>query len=178
MTRARVPLFGYAYVVLGLLTLLLLDGGDDARRTGAAVFSLAALSFLWFIASLRARLVRYDPDGFFASVVVLGGSAFLAVQAVAVASLARAGADDLLSFLASLAAAAAATVIFASSLAALRARKVSRLFGRLGLAGGVAVFAVGLAESLGRWTLTDTLPASWLGFMVWVAVTAAYLLRR
>ncbi len=178
MTRARVPLFGYAYVILAVAALLLLEGGDVARRLGAATFSLAALSFLWFIGSLRARLVRYDPDGFFASVVVLGGSALLAVQAVAVATLARDSTDELLGFLASLAAAAAATVIFASSLAALRARKVSPLFGRLGLAGGVAVFGVGLAESLGGWTLTDTFSASWLGFMVWVAVTATYLLRR
>jgi hypothetical protein len=178
VTRAQVPLFGYAYVALTLVALLLLDGGDDSRRLGATAFALAAFCFLWFVGSLRARLVRYDPDGFFASVVVLGGSAFLAVQAVGVASVAREGADDLLPFLAALASAAAATVIFASSLAALRARKVSRLFGRLGLAGGAAVFAVGLVESLGRWTLTDTLAASWLGFLVWVAVTATYLLRR
>ena len=41
------------------------------------------------------------------------------------------------------AAACAATVIFGSSLAALRARKVPKWFGRAGLAGGVAVLGVG-----------------------------------
>ena len=168
MTRARVPLLGYAYVALGLVALAL-DG--DHGRAASALFVGAAFAYLWFLGSLRARLIRYDPDGFFASVVVLGGASFLALQTVALAL------KDVA--LAAPSAGCAATVIIGSSLAALRARKVSKTFGRLGLAGGVAVLGVGIAEGAGGWTLADsTLWASSLGFMVWVVVTATYLLRR
>ena len=52
-------------------------------------------------------------------------------------------------------------------------------FGRAGLGGGVAVFAVGLAEGAAGWTLIGhTVFASMLGFMIWVLVTTTYLLRR
>jgi hypothetical protein len=168
VTRARVPLLGYAYVVLAAPALAL---GRDHQRAATALFSAAAFAFLWFLGSLRARLVRYDPDGFFASVVVLGGASFLALEATALAL-------RTVSF-AAYGAACASTVVVGSSLAALRARKVSRLFGRLGVAGGLAVLAVGVVEGAADWTLWDsTLWASSLGFMVWVAVTATYLLRR
>ena len=70
-------------------------------------------------------------------------------------------------------------MIFGSSLAALRARKVPKWFGRAGLAGGVAVLGVGLAEGAADWTLIGhTVFASTLGFMIWVVVTTTYLLRR
>jgi hypothetical protein len=168
VTRARVPVLGYAYVALGLPALAL---GRDHQRAATAVFAGAAFAFLWFLGSLRARIVRYDPDGFFASVVVLGGASYLALQSTALELRAVS--------LASLGAACAATVVIGSSLAALRARKVSRPFGRLGVAGGVAVLAVGIAEGAAGWTLWDsTLWASSVGFMVWVVVTATYLLRR
>jgi hypothetical protein len=70
-------------------------------------------------------------------------------------------------------------VIMASSLAAWRARKIPRWFGQAGIAGGIAVLAVGLAEGGADWTLADeSVFASSLGFMVWVVVSATYLLRR
>ncbi len=86
LTRARVAALGYVYVVLGAVALVL-DG--DHRRAATAVFTLAAFAYLWFLGSLRALLVRFDPDGFFASVVVLGGASFLALQAAALATARR-----------------------------------------------------------------------------------------
>jgi hypothetical protein len=81
--------------------------------------------------------------------------------------------------LAAPASACAATVIIGSSLGALRARKVSKWFGRAGVAGGVAVLAVGIVEGAATWTFAgDDLYASVIGFMVWVVVTATYLLKR
>jgi hypothetical protein len=178
VSRTSVALFGYVYAALAVTGLGLLDGGGDSRRAGAALFSLAAAAFLWFLGSLRSRLMRYDPDGFFAAIVVVGGAAALAVQVVAVALVARTGPDDVLSFLAALGAPASATVVIASSLAALQARKVTKPFGRAGILGGVAILGVGFAEAADSWTLTDTYSASWLGFMIWVVVTTTYLLRR
>jgi hypothetical protein len=168
LTRARVAALGYVYVVLGVAALAV-DG--DHERAATAFFTVAAFAYLWFLGSLRAQLVRFDPDGFFASVVVLGGASFVALQAAALA------AQDVR--LAAPAAGCAATVVISSSLAALRARKVSRWFGRLGITGGVAVLAVGFAEAAADWTLwRSTVWASALGFMIWVVVTATYLLRR
>jgi hypothetical protein len=168
ITRARVAALGYVYAALGVVALVL---GADHARAATAVFTLAAFAYLWFLGSLRARLIRFDPDGFFASVVVLGGASFLALQGAALA------AQDV--ELAAPGAGCAATVVIGSSLAALRARKVSKTFGRLGIAGGVAVLCVGFAEAAGGWTLWDsTLWASSLGFMIWVVVTATFLLRR
>jgi hypothetical protein len=168
VTRARVASLGYAYVALGAAALAL---GDDHERAALAVFTVAAFAYLWFLGSLRSRLVRFDPDGFFASVVVLGGASYLALQTAALV------ARDV--ELAAPGAGCAATVVIGSSLAALRARKVPKWFGRLGIAGGVAVLVVGVIEAAANWTLgDDTLFASSLGFMVWVVVTATYLLRR
>jgi peptidoglycan/LPS O-acetylase OafA/YrhL len=70
-------------------------------------------------------------------------------------------------------------VIIGSSLAAWRARKIPKWFGQAGIGGGIAVLAVGLVEGGADWTLAgDAVYASSLGFMVWVVVTATYLLRR
>jgi len=155
-------------VALALPALLL---GRDHQRASAALLTGAAFAYLWFIASLRARLVRFDPDGFFASVVVLGGASYLALQTLAVlAGTTQSAAPS---------SACAATVIIGSSLAAWRARKISKWFGQAGIAGGIAVLAVGLVEGAADWTLAgDAVYASSLGFMVWVVVTATYLLRR
>ncbi|MDX6475197.1 MAG: hypothetical protein QOH95_708 [Gaiellaceae bacterium] len=151
------------------LPALLLGLGHDRAKT--ALFTGAAFAYLWFLASLRARLVRFDPDGFFASVVVLGGAAYLALQTLAVLNATtRASAP---------ASACAATVIIGSSLAAWRARKIPKWFGQAGIAGGTAVLLVGLVEGAADWTLAGgRVFASSLGFMVWVVVTATYLLRR
>jgi len=139
--------------------------------TATALYTGAVFAFLWFIASLRARLVRFDPDGFFASVVVLGAAAFIAMQArVLAAPDPRVAAPS---------AACAATVIIGSSLAAWRARKIPKWFGWAGVAGGVAVLVVGLVEAAADWTFArHTVFASSLGFMVWVVVTSTYLLKR
>ncbi len=168
MTRAQLPALGYLYVALALPALLLGVGHEDAA---SALFTAAAFSYVWFLASLRALVIRFDPDGLFASVVVMGGATFIALQA---------GALLLPSTrLAAPSAASAAAVIISSSLAAWRARKIPRWFGQAGVAGGVAVLVVGMVEGAADWTFAgDTVFASSLGFMVWVVVTATYLLRR
>ena len=69
-------------------------------------------------------------------------------------------------------------MIIGSSLAAMSARKVRPWFGRLGLAGGVAVFGLGLSEGAADWTFVgSTFWASSLGFMIWVLITAGFLAR-
>jgi hypothetical protein len=168
VTRAKLPVLGYAYVALCLPALLLGSGHANAV---SALFTGAAFAYLWFLGSLRARLVRFDPDGFFASVVVLGGATFIALQAIALL-----GGD---AHVAAPSAAGAATVIIGSSLGAWRARKIPKWFGWAGVAGGAAVLGVGIAEGAASWTLAgDSGFASSFGFMVWVVVTATYLLRR
>ena len=168
MTRARLPALGYLYVALALPALLLGVHHEDAV---SALFTGAAFSYFWFLASLRALVERFDPDGFFASVVVMGGAAFITLQSAAVLLADRRFAAP--------SAAAAAAVIIGASLAAWRARKIPKWFGRAGICGGVAVLAVGTIEGAADWTLAgDTVFASSLGFMVWVVVTATYLLRR
>ena len=168
MTRAKLAAFGYVYVALALPAFLL---GRHHPGAQSALFAGAIFAYVWFLASLRSRVVRFDPDGFFASVVALGGSTYIALQALALR-----GADP---HLQAPSAAAASTVIIGSSLAAARARKIPRWFGRAGIAGGVAVLVVGIVEGAAAWTFAgDTVYASSLGFMVWVIVTATYLLRR
>ena len=168
MTRERIAALGYAYVALALPAFLL---GHGHRNAQSALFTGAAFAFLWFLASLRARLVRYDPDGFFVGVVVLGGAALIAVQAAAL----LAGEPQYIAP----AAGCEAAVIIGSSLAALRARKIGPGFGRAGVAGGVAVLVVGIVEGAAGWTLAGhEVYASVLGFMIWVVVAATYLLRR
>ncbi len=166
--RSYAPLLGFVYVPCGLLALAL--GGTD-KRAATALFTVAAFAFLWFLGSLHAKIIRYDPDGFFASIVVLGGASLLALQAAALASRSAE--------IAAPSAACAATVIIGSSLAAINARKVSTWFGRAGIAGGVAVLCVGFSEAAADWTFVgSTFWASSLGFMVWVLVTAGFLARR
>lgn len=166
MTRAQLPALGYLYVALALPALFVDDTG-----LATALFTGAIFGFLWFVASLRAKLVRFDPDGFFASVVVLGSSSFVVLQALAIL--------DGSPHAAAYSAACAATAIIGSSRAAWRARKIPRWFGQAGVAGGVAVLAVGIVEAGLDWTFArDRVFASSLGFFIWVAVTATYLLRR
>jgi hypothetical protein len=165
--RTYAPLLGYVYVPLGVLALAL---GTSHPEAASAVFTGAAFAFLWFMGSLHARIIRFDPDGFFASIIVLGGASLLALQAAALAS------HDAL--VAAPGAACAATVIIGSSLAALNARKVPRWFGRAGIAGGIAVLLLGVCEAAANWTFVgSTFWASSLGFMIWVLVTATYLVR-
>ena len=159
---------GYLYVGLALPAFVV---GFHHSNLGSALFTVAAFAFLWFLASLRARLDRYDPAGFFGSTVHLGGAAMIALQAIALAFAKPQ--------LAAPAAACAATVIVGSSLAALRARKVTRRFGYAGLVGGAGVLGVGVLEGAWHWRLAgNDVFASTLGFMIWVLVTATHLLRR
>ena len=168
MTRAQLPALGYLYVALALPALLLGAGHGGAV---SALFTAAAFSYFWFLASLRSLVDRFDPDGVFGSVVAMGGAAFIALQGAALLL-----ADPRFAAPAS---AAAAAVIASSSLAALRARKIPKWFGRAGVAGGIAVLGVGMIEGAADWTFAGhTVFASSLGFMVWVVVTATYLLRR
>jgi hypothetical protein len=161
------PILGYVYVPLGVVALAL---GGDHPQAAVAAFVGAAFSLLWFLGSLHARIIRFEPDGFFASVVLLGGASLLALQAVALASKNA--------LVAAPGAACAAAVIISSSLAALSARKITRWFGRLGISGGIAVLVVGICEAAGNWTFAgSTIWASTLGFMIWVVVTATFLVR-
>jgi hypothetical protein len=167
VTRASLPALGYLYVGLALPASIV---GPDNQRLQAALLTCAIFSYLWFVASLGAKVTRFAPDGFFASVVVVAAAAYVPLQAIAVLG------DRLL---AGPSAACAATAIIGSSLAAWRARKIPRWFGQAGVAGGVAVLTVGVVEAGAGWTLADrSVFASSLGFMVWVLVTATYLLRR
>jgi hypothetical protein len=167
LVRTYAPLLGYVYVPLGVVALAL---GSKHPQAASAIFVGAAFALLWFLGSLHARIIRYDPDGFFASIVVLGGAALLALQAAALASKNA--------LVAAPGAACAATVIIGSSLAALSARKVPRWFGRLGIAGGVAVLLLGVCEAAADWTFVgSTFWASSLGFMIWVLITSTYLVR-
>jgi hypothetical protein len=167
VTRQTLPALGYLYVALALPALIV---GPDNQRAQASLLSFAAFAYFWFIASLVAKVMRFAPDGFFASVVLAASAAYVPLQVVAVLG------DPLL---AGPSAACAATTIIGASLAAWRARKISRWFGQAGVAGGVAVLVVGAVEASANWTLADrSVFASSLGFMVWVLVTATYLLRR
>src|SRR5579863_7248729 len=141
LMRTYAPLLGYVYVPLGVLALAL---GSKHPQAASALFVVAAFALLWFLGSLHARIIRFDPDGFFASIIVLGGAALLALQAAALASKNA--------LVAAPGAACAATVIIGSSLAALSARKVPLWFGRLGLVGGVAVLLLGVCEAAADWT--------------------------
>jgi hypothetical protein len=168
VTRAQLPALGYLYVALALPALLL---GPDHAGAASALFTAAAFALFWFLASLRALVDRFDPDGFFGSVVVMGGAAFIALEGAALLL-----ADPRLAGLSS---AASAAVIIGSSLSAWQARKIPKWFGRAGFAGGIAVLTVGVIESAADWTFAgDSVYASSVGFMVWVVVTATYLLRR
>jgi hypothetical protein len=165
--REHAPLLGFVYVPLGILSLAL---GTNHKQLAITLFTVATFAFIWFIGSLLARITRYDPDGFYASIVALGGAALIAIQASALGNRSA-------EFIAP-AAACGASVIIGSSLAALHARKVNRTVGRLGIAGGVAVFLLGICEAAADWTFVgSTFWASSLGFMVWVLVTSAYLSR-
>jgi hypothetical protein len=167
VTRATLPALGYLYVALALPALIV---GPDHQRLQATLFTGAVFAYFWFIASLAGKVMRFAPDGFFASVVVAAGAAYVPLQAIAVLG------DRLL---AGPAAACAAATIIGASLAAWRARKIPRWFGQAGVVGGVAVLVVGAVEAGTGWTLADrSVFASSLGFMVWVVVTATYLLRR
>ena len=168
MNRATLPVLGYVYAALALPAFIV---SPEHFRLAAALYTGALFAYLWFVASLRAKLIRFDPDGFFASVVVLGSAALVPLQARELVN------PD--AVIAAPAAACAATVIIGSSLAAWRARKIARWFGQAGVAGGVAVLVVGIVEGAADWIFAgDAVFASSLGFMVWVLVTATYLLRR
>ena len=168
MTRAQLPALGYLYVALAVPALV---AGPDHARLASALYAGAAFAYLWFLASLRAKLVRFEPDAFFVSAVALGGAAYLPLQAGIVMT----GREEF----AAPSSACAATVIIGSSLAAWRARKIARWFGEAGIVGGLGVLGVGIAEGAAGWNLSgDAVYASSLGFMIWVVVTASYLLRR
>src|SRR5262249_5169270 len=109
--RVYLPALGYAYVGLALVAFAI---AGDHIRAAEAFFAVAGFAYIWSLGSLRARLVRYAPDGFFASVVLLGGAASLPLQASALVS------KDV--EFAALGSPAAATVVVGSSLAPLHAR--------------------------------------------------------
>src|SRR6476469_4589464 len=166
--RVYLPALGYAYVGLALVAFAL---AGDHLRAAEAFLTIAGFAYLWFLGSLRTRLVRYDPDGFFAAMVLMGGAAYLPLQATALVS------KDV--EFAALGSPAAATVVVGSSLAAMHARKVPRWYGGLGVVGGLGVLGVGAGEAAAHWTLAGSaLWASVLGFMIWVLAAATWLLAN
>jgi len=166
--RAYLPALGFVYVGLAVAAMAL---RSESLHTAVAFFALAGFAYLWFLGSLRSRLIRYDPDGFFAAVVVLGGAAYLPLQATALA-------EKEVAF-ASLGSPAAATVVVGSSLAALHARKVPKWFGGLGVIGGLGILGVGAGEGAANWVLAGSaLWASTLGFMIWVLATSIWMLSH
>jgi hypothetical protein len=155
------------YVALALPALV---AGPGHQQLQAALLTGAVFAYLWFVASVGAKVVRFAPDGFYTSIVLVAGAAYIALQVIAVLG------DRLL---AGPSAACAAAMIIGSSLAAWRARKIPAWFGQAGVAGGIAVLVVGMVEAAADWTLAGRdVYASSLGFMLWVVVTATYLLRR
>src|SRR5205085_10819198 len=106
--RVYLPALGYAYVGLALVAFAVVG---DHLRAAESFFAVAGFAYLWFLGSLRARLVRYDPDGFFAAIVVLGGAAYLPLQASGLAT------KEVQ--LVALGSPAAASVVVGSSLAAM-----------------------------------------------------------
>lgn len=166
--RVYLPALGYAYVGLALVAFAI---AGDHLRAAEAFLTIAGFAYLWFLGSLRTRLVRYDPDGFFAAMVLMGGAAYLPLQATALVS------KDV--EFAALGSPAAATVVVGSSLAAMHARKVPRWYGGLGVVGGLGVLGVGAGEAAAHWTLAGSaLWASVLGFMIWVLAAATWLLAN
>lgn len=168
MTRARLAACGYVYVGLALPAFIV---GFRHQSLQLALYTGAAFAFFWFLASLRARLDRYDPEGFYSTTVALGGAAFVALQTMTLL--------EARPQLAGPAAACAAVVVIGASAAAIRARKVAKWFGYAGLLGGVSLLGVGILEAAWNWKLAgNDVFASGLGFMIWVLVTATDLLRR
>jgi hypothetical protein len=159
---------GYIYVGLALPAFVV---GYRHSNLQSALYTGAAFAFFWFLASLRSRLDRYDPEGFYSTTVMVGGAAFVALQA-ATLYLARPQ-------LAGPTAACAATVVIGASMAAMRARKVPKWFGYAGMLGGVSVLGVGILEAAWNWRLAgNDVFASALGFMIWVLAATTDLLRR
>jgi hypothetical protein len=166
--RAYLPALGFVYVGLAVSAMAL---RSDSVRTAVALFALAGFAYLWFIGSLRARLIRYDPEGFFAALVVMGGAVFFPLDATALV-------EQNVDF-AALASPGAATVVVGSSLAALHARKVPKWFGAAGVVGGLGILGVGAGEGAANWVLAGSaLWASTLGFMIWVLATSLWMLRN
>jgi len=166
--RVYLPAFGYAYVGLALGAFAI--AGDDLHAA-AAIFALAGFAYFWFLGSLRARLVRYDPDGFFAAIVTMGAAAYFPLQAMSLVS------KDVTPV--AIGSPGAATVVVGSSLAAMHARKVPRWYGALGVIGGLGVLGVGAGEAAAHWTLAGTaLWASVLGFMIWVMAATTWMLAN
>ena len=168
LMRTYAPLLGYVYVPLGVLALAL---GSRHPQAASALFVGAAFAFLWFLGSLHSRIIRYDPEGFFASIVVLGGASLLALQAAALASrerrgrrprrrLRRHGDHRLL-------ARRAQRPQGAALVRAARDRRRDR-----------RARSSAISEAAADWTFVgSTFWASSLGFMIWVLITATYLVR-
>ncbi len=169
LMRIYAPLLGYVYVPLGVLALAL---GTNHPQAASALFVGAAFAFLWFLGSLHARIIRFDPDGFFAELVVLGGAALLALQAAALAS------HDAL-------VAAPGRGLRGDGDHRLvarrrsRARKVQQVVRARGdRRRRSRCCSLGVCEAAADWTFVgSTFWASSLGFMIWVLVTATYLVR-
>jgi hypothetical protein len=166
--RAYLPALGFVYVGIAVAAMAL---RGQSQQTAVALFALAGFAYLWFLGSLRTRLIRYDPEGFFAALVTMGGAVFFPLQATAVA-------EQKVEF-AALGSPGAATVVVGSSLAALYARKVPKWFGAAGVVGGLGILGVGAGEGASNWVLAGSaLWASSLGFMIWVLATSLWMLKN
>jgi len=136
------------------------DGGHrDRIGFGWLVAGLGLFFFLWFLGALREALRRIDGDGFYAALAAIGGAVYagLALAAIAVNMGIRTmnddtyqhqvypdlihAANDVGYVLHATGGAGAGAMIFAATLAAMRARRIAPWLGWLGLLAGLGALA-------------------------------------
>jgi hypothetical protein len=135
------------------------SGHRDKIGIGWILIGLGLVAFLWFLASLRQWLRGVDGDGFLTGLATIGGSIYaaLALAAIAVYMGISTMSDDTFNdvvypglihaagdagyVLHATGGAGAAVMIFAASLAALRARAIPVWLGWLGFLAALAALA-------------------------------------
>lgn len=135
------------------------SGHRDKIGLGWILVVLGVFFFLWFLGALREALRRIDRDGFYASLAAIGGAVYaaLALAAIAVNMGIRTmnddtyqhqvypdlihAANDVGYVLHATGGAGAGAMIFAATLAAMRARRIAPWLGWLGLLAGLGALA-------------------------------------
>jgi hypothetical protein len=135
------------------------SGHRDRIGFGWIVAGLGLFFFLWFVGALREAVRSIDGDGLFARMTTIGGTVYatLALAAIAVNMGIRTMSDDTFEHavypdlihaandagyvLHATGGAGAAAMIFAATLAAMRARRIAPWLGWLGLLCGLGALA-------------------------------------